>query len=68
MRVTASLRRAWQESGMSQRALAEKSGVTQSQVSKIFSGKAVLTITEASRLAAALGKDFAEIVREAERG
>lgn len=68
MRVTALLRQAWQESGMSQRALAEKSGVTQSQVSKILAGKAVLTITEASRLAAALGKDLAEIVREAERG
>ena len=53
---------------MTQANLAEKSGVTQSQVSKILAGKAVLTITEASRLAAALGKDFAEIVRQAEGG
>lgn len=54
------------EIGMSQNALAKKSGVSQAQISRIFSGKRDVSLTQLFSIALALGKSGSALLAEAE--
>ena len=60
------VRAAWQRSGLTQRELAARVGISQGQLSKAMRGKATLTITEAAALCDILGLDLTAVVRESE--
>ena len=52
--------------GMSQHALAKKCGVSQAQISRIFSGKRDVSLTQLFSIALALGKSGSALLAEAE--
>ena len=54
------------EIGMSQNALAKKSGVSQAEISRIFSGKRDVSLTQLFSIALALGKSGSALLAEAE--
>ncbi len=56
--VIQALTKARIKAGLSQRELARKSGIAQSDISKIESGRANPTLSTMNRLAAAMGKEL----------
>lgn len=64
--VAGNLRRLRQEQGISQTALAERSGISRRMIVGLESGDANISLSSLDRLAEALGVSFTEIVRSPE--
>lgn len=54
------------ETFVTQTELARRTGITQSQISRLFSYEAVVTIAQAGAIARALGLSFSSVVSKAE--
>lgn len=67
MHVSGNLKRLRNDAGLSQTALAEASGISRRMIVAVEKGDANISLSSLDRLAAALGVDFVELVRDPNR-